>query len=97
MLRQVTGNHMHCKLHKFCSYGSQRPACQSNQAHDRSSFAGLHHAVRITQCKYLERYLKQTLQNASCAEQKLLVLFQITLLLIQKLAVPQLTYKKTEV
>lgn len=39
-------------------------------------------------------YLKQTLRNASFAGQKLLVLLQITVLLIQELALPPLTQKE---
>jgi len=41
-------------------------------------------------------YLKQTLRNASFAEQKLPVLFQITVLLIQEPAPRQLACEKTE-
>lgn len=80
---------MHCKLRKFCSYGSQIPAGQTKHAAEALPIYNKqrkkHKLAQIPR----EMHLKQTLRNASFAEQKLVVLFQIAALLIQELALPQ--------
>lgn len=82
---------MHCKLRKFCTYGSQIPAGQTKHAAEALPIhIKQHKKHKLAQIPH-EMHLKQTLRNASFAEQKLVVLFQIAVLLIQELALPQLT------
>lgn len=79
---------MHCILRKLCGYGSQIPAGQSNQACDLTEAAlpmlTMQHRNNLVQVS-CAMHLNHTLRNPSFAEQKLLVLLQITVLLIQEL------------